>query len=414
MMNDTELYRQILGIVSPWTITHVELNVDEETVRVFAQYDSKLEPWCCPECGKPAQGYDRREERTWRHLDSCQFKTFLIAAAPRVRCAQHGVQSLPVPWSAPHSRFTLLFERFAIAVLQATRVQAKAAHLLRLNPGQIHDLMGRAVSRGLSRRDNEEVLDHLCLDEKSFQKGHRFISILGDADGKRVLDVVFSRTQKAVEDLLEGTLSAVQRKNVKSVSMDMWPAFMGARQAVLPDAETVHDRFHIAQYLGEAVDKTRRTESRDLGKRNDKTLHKSKYLWLRSEENLTEKQSAALAALTSLELETAKVWAFKESFRQFFHCQSEFGATHFFWQWHDAALALDNIHLNKVAHMLRDHLAGLLAYIRHRVNNGIAEGMNSQIQQIKSSARGFRRFDNFRVAILFFMGKLDLYPQEIP
>jgi len=84
------------------------------------------------------------------------------------------------------------------------------------------------------------------------------------------------------------------------------------------------------------------------------------------------------------------------------------------WQWHDAALALDNIHLSKVAHMLRDRLAGLLAYIRHRVNNGIAEGMNSRIQQIKCSARGFHRFDNFRMAILFFRGKLDLYPQESP
>jgi transposase len=414
-MNDTELYRQILGIESPWQVARVELNVADEAVRVFVEYNAPQAPqapWHCPECGQPAQGYDQREERTWRHLDSCQFKTFLIAAAPRVQCPVHGVQTIPVPWSAPHSRFTLLFERFAIDVLQATQVQAKAARLLRLSPGQMHDLMARAVLRGLSRRDNEQAVAHLCLDEKSFQNGHQFISVLGDSDEKRVLEVVEGRTQKAAETLLSLSLSPAQQESVESVSMDMWPAFMGAREKVLPQAETVHDRFHIASYLSEALDKTRRAENNELSKQDDKTLHKTKYLWLRSPENLTDKQRAAFAALEGLELETAKVWAFKESFRQFFTCQSEFGAQHFFWQWYDAALALGNVHLTKVAQMLCNHLDGLLAYIRHRVSNGIAEGMNSQIQQIKASARGFRKFANFRVAILFFLGKLDLYPQE--
>lgn len=110
-------------------------------------------------------------------------------------------------------------------------------------------------------------------------------------------------------------------------------------------------------------------------------------------------------------METAKVWAFKECFRQFFACQTEYGARVFFQHWYDAALALGNVHLSKVAQMLHKHLAGLLAYIRHRVTNAVAENLNGQIQRVKTNARGFRQFANFRVAILFFLGKLDLYPQ---
>ena len=66
-----------------------------------------------------------------------------------------------------------------------------------------------------------------------------------------------------------------------------------------------------------------------------------------------------------------------------------------------------------MADLLHKHLDGLLAYIRHRVTNAVAENLNGQIQRVKSNTRGFRHFANFRVAVLFFLGKLDLYPQTL-
>ena len=407
-MNDTQLYHQLLGVEAPWYVADVELNIEEEAVYVVLDFDGKTADFVCPECQHSANIYDRREKRVWRHLDSCQFKTYLVASVPRVSCRKHGILTSAVFWSEANSRFTQMFETFALQVLQATQVQARAAHLLRLSPGQIHDLMQRAVTRGLKRRDTTEELQDLSVDEKSFQDGHRYVSILSDPCRKRVLDLVEGRTQEAVEELFTSSLTSQQREMVRSVSMDMWPAFMNAREKLLPEADTVHDRYHIAAYLNDAVDKTRRAENRELTRIEDTSLHKTKYLWLRSDANMTDKQRGALEALTCLELETAKVWAFKESFRQFFACTS------FFFAWHEAALALGNVHLTKVAQMLHRHLDGLVAYIRHHVTNATAEGLNAQIQQIKSNAKGFRKWENFRVAILFFLGKLDLYPQETP
>ena len=140
----------------------MDLDVPAQEVRVFVEHDPSLRQLPCPECGKPCLCYDLREERTWRHLDSCQFKTFLVARAPRVECPEHGVKTVRASWSEPNSRFTLAFECFAIAVLTATGVQAKAAQLLRLTPVQVHDLMERAVARGMARRDHNEVLDPYC------------------------------------------------------------------------------------------------------------------------------------------------------------------------------------------------------------------------------------------------------------
>ena len=413
-MQDTELYRQILGLPAPWRVANVQLNAEEQTVHIMVEYAAETAVWKCPDCDTVCPVYDHREPRQWRHLDSCQFLTYLVASLPRVQCPTHGVQTVSVFWSEPNSRFTHLFERFAIDVLRATKIQSQAARLLRLSAGQMHDLMQRAVARGLSRRNREEAIAHLSLDEKSFKKGHDYITVLSDPGRKRVLEVAQDRTLAAAQSLLETTLTEKQRETVRSVSMDMWPAFLASRQVTLPQADTVHDRFHIAAYLNEAVDKTRRSENKTLSKTEENPLSRSKYLWLKSPEAMTEKQKMTFAALSGLELETAKVWMFKENFRQFFACHTEYGARLFFERWHEAALVLNNPPLTKVAEMLHRHLDGLLAYVRHRVSNGIAEGLNGQIQLIKASARGFRQFDNFRVAILFFLGKLDVYPHNSP
>ncbi len=411
-MTDTELYRQILGLTAPWQVSRIELDAPQQEVRVYVTYDFGQPHLLCPECGQAGPYYDLREERTWRHLDSCQFQTFLVARLPRIRCRVHGVKTIAAPWCEPHSRFTLAFECFALAVLTATGVQSKAARLLRLSSTQVQEVMARAVERGLTRRNQEQHLPHLSLDEKSFQQGHHYITVLGDSLGKGVLDVVEGRTLEAAKSLLLSSLSLSQREQVASVSMDMWPAFAGAKEQVLPKAQTVHDRFHIAGYLSDAVDKTRRDENRTLTQVGASPLVKSKWLWLRSPEKLTDKQRALFAALQSHDLETSKVWSFKEAFRDFFCAGSVEEGEAFFWNWYEQALALGNKHLTKVTQMLRDHLPGLLAYLRHRTNNAVAEGLNAQIQLIKARARGFRRFVQFRIAILFFLGRLDMNPHN--
>src|ERR1043166_8849643 len=136
-MNDTDLYRQILGIEAPWYVERVELDLPSEAVRIYLACRIGTE-WSCPACGVLASVHDHRDEREWRHLDSCQLKTYLVASLPRVKCSKHGVLTVAVPWTEPESRFTQMFERFAIDVLRATGVQAKAAGLLRLSAGQVH------------------------------------------------------------------------------------------------------------------------------------------------------------------------------------------------------------------------------------------------------------------------------------
>lgn len=410
---------QLLGVAAPWSVSRVELDTEAQEVLVYVESIGEGLLFRCSECQEPCPVHDLREERRWRHLDSCGFSTFLVARAPRVNCARHGVKTIEVPWSSPHSRFTTAFEAFIIAVLQSTMVQSKAASLLRLSQDQIHEVMHRAVGRGLKRRQQEEAnatIKHLSLDEKSFRKGHRYVTVLGDSEQCRVLDVAEERTFSAAKGLLEQALTPFQRAAVESVTMDMWPAFMKAKAKVLPAADLVHDRFHVAKYLNEAVDQTRRQENRQFAAANDSKspLHRTRYMWLTRPENLSPSQRAVLDAVRANDLQTAKVWGFKEAFRDFFTAASVSEARTFFINWMEFAQEIGCKPLTKVALMLDNHLRGLLNYHLHHTTNATAEGLNSQIQRIKANAHGFRRFNNYRIAILFFLGKLNLSPQTSP
>jgi transposase len=199
-MKDTELYRKLLGIEPPWKVNEVELNVIEKEVRVRVDYDPSAGELTCPACGEACPGYDRRGVRAWRYLDSCEFRTWLVAAAPRIACPAHGVRTVAVPWSAPHARWTLDFERFALRVLQATRTQSEAAELLHVSADVLGDLMHRAVERGLRRRDPEEPIPHLTIDETS-RGGRDYVTIVGD--GERALEVAEGHTRAAAESALE-------------------------------------------------------------------------------------------------------------------------------------------------------------------------------------------------------------------
>ena len=112
-MQDIELYQQVLGLSSPWKVSGVKLDPAAQSIVVDVAHAGGTR-WRCPQCERELATYDHCEERTWRHLDTCQFRTLLRARVPRVNCPEHGVVQTEVPWAEPRGRFTMLFERFAM------------------------------------------------------------------------------------------------------------------------------------------------------------------------------------------------------------------------------------------------------------------------------------------------------------
>ena len=146
-MQDRELYRQILGIESPWYVERVELKLEAGQIHVYLEHDNV--EWPCPECGTRCGLYDHQPERQWRHLDTCQYRTILHAEPPRSNCSEHGPRQVKLPWAEPGSRFTMLMEAVAIEWLKHASQKAVAKQL-GLSWEEIHGIMERAVSRKFS------------------------------------------------------------------------------------------------------------------------------------------------------------------------------------------------------------------------------------------------------------------------
>ena len=403
-----EHYKQLLGLPDPWEVESVQLSIKDLQVDVHLSYGGEDAP--CPECQKKCSIYDHQRERTWRHLDTMQFTTLIHCATPRVNCPEHGVRNVEVPWAGKHSRFTLLFEGFAVSILMVSESTKKAQELLRLNWKQVNEIMHRAVKRGLQRREEEEI-SWLGIDEKSFRKGQSFISVLTDIDGRRIIDVVEDKTEEACKMLLKQGLSDHQREMVCGAAMDMAEAFVKAAKEMLPHADVVHDHYHISQHINDAIDKVRCQEHAILLKRKDKTLTGSKYLWLKGFENLSSEEQENFKRLRYSSLKIAKAWHLKELFRHFWTLYSASSAAKFFKRWYQEAVKSGLKPMQKVARMLKEHLEDILTYFNSFITNAISEGFNSKIQLIRAKARGFRSFENYRVAILFHCGKLDLFPR---
>ncbi len=297
-------------------------------------------------------------------------------------------------------------EGFVIKLLQVCPTTKGVCGFTRLSWSTVNAIMVSAVARGMLRRSDDSV-PYIGIDEKSSERGHTYISVLTDIERSRVLDVVPERKLKAAKKLLE-TLSPTQRSTLDAVAMDRWSALMSATPACLPQADIVHDRFHVAKYLGKAVDTVRKQEHSSLSKVGTSPLTKSTYAWLKNYADGRSSEAVTFRALNQLNLKTSRAWRIKATFTQFWSYYYRGAAKRFFDAWSNHAMRSRLEPIKKVVQMLRRHVQGLLSYSRHRITNASAEGFNSAIQLIKANARGFRNFTNYRARILFNCGKLDM------
>ncbi len=337
VMRDTELYRHLLGLLPAWEVSRIEMSVDDKRVDVWAEHPKRTR-FTCPECDRELPVYDHGEERSWRHLDSCAFLTYLHARPPRVECPTHGVRQVALPWAEPMSRFTVLFERLAIDVLKECDVEG-AAGLLRLSWDEAWHLMDRAVARGLGAKPLV-VPAVVGVDEKAAGRGQDYITVVSNLATGCVEYLADERRQASLDGFFS-QFSADERKGIEAVAMDMWDPYITSTRQHLEDADDkiVFDRCHLMAYLTKAVDTVRKQESRALVATGDKSLSGTKYMWLYSQENLPDRHKDRFAVLRGGDLLTARAWAIKESMRHFWSYKRRgWGEKHFkrwyFWATH--------------------------------------------------------------------------------
>lgn len=408
-MQDTKLYQQILGLAEPWKVTRVELKVDQQRVDVFVEHAAEAS-FACPTCGKACGLYDHAEERTWRHLDTCQFQTFLHARVPRVNCPEHGVVNAQVPWGSKSSRFTLLMERLIIQLLEACQNIQSVCRLVKISWGAVAGVMQRAVARGQARKA-PRLIAYVGVDEKSFRKRHHYITVVSDLERGAVEYVAEHRTTESLAGYYR-QLSEEQRRGICAVAMDMHRGYERATIEHVPQGEEkiVFDRFHIMKNMNQALDRIRQSENWELSRRQDDTLARTRQMWLWAEENLPEKYQERFALLKAQDLKTSRAWGLKEHLRRLWDQPDVAAAKAFFGHWKEWVRRSKLGPMIHLARTLELKLEQIVNYCRHRITSAGCEGLNSKITSVKVRAAGFRNLERFKTAILFYCGKLELYP----
>lgn len=403
-------YARLIGLERPWQVFRVEVSHDDQEVRIHVVRASRPK-LRCPECERPCGGYDTRERR-WRHLDTMQYRTYLIAEVPRVECPDHGVRQVAVPWSDPGSRFTALFEALVIDWLREANVRA-IARRLRLSWEQVAGIQRRAVARGLARRERRAPTG-IGVDETSFQKRHEYVTIVHDLEAEVVVHVADDRKQEALEAYFEG-LGPEACARLERIAMDMWAPYIAATRAKVPDADAkiVFDKFHIAKHLGDAVDRVRRQENRELVSRGSQRLKGTKYLWLQNPDRMSPERWQEFAPLRASRLKVARAWALKEAAMLLWGYVRRGWAMRMWERWYRWAIRSRLEPVKRVARMIKKHWEGVLNAATSTVTNARAEAINSRVQWVKRMACGFRNRENFRNAIYFHLGGLDLYPESL-
>jgi transposase len=281
---------------------------------------------------------------------------------------------------------------------------------MRVSWDEAFGIMQRAVMRGQERKE-ATVVKHVGVDEKAFRKGHSYMTVVCDLERSTVEHVAEDRTTESLMSYY-ATLTPPQREGIEAVAMDMWEPYVQATLASLPLAaeKIVFDRFHIMKQMNHAVDRVRLVEHRYLTGLGHDTLKGTKHWWLYAAENLPDRHRAGFAEVKAKTLYTARAWAIKETLRELWSYRSVTWAKKFFDQWFGWAKRSQLTPVKKVADMIKSRISNVLSYCRHPITNGVAEGLNSKIMTIKRKCCGFRNAENFKTAIYFHCGGLDMYP----
>jgi transposase len=405
-----QFYATILGIGSPWEVTDVQLREREEEVHVTVTSRGDARH-VCPKCGRRCPGYDTRK-RSWRHLDTCQFKTFVWADVPRVECGEHGVLQVEVSWADPNSGFTALMEALIIDWLQEASISA-VARRMRLTWHEIDGVMQRAVRRGLERR-KLEAIKQVGVDETSFQKRHEYVTVVSDLERSRVLHVADDRKAASLDGFW-ALLTPQQLHEIQAVAMDMCPGYVRSTLDNVPEADKkiCFDRFHVAKLLNDAVNTVRKQENRELAAAGEFVPRRTKYVWTQNPENMPQDRRVQFELLRDCSLKAGRAWAIKDAARWLWSYVARGWAEKAWKRWISWALRSRLEPMKHVARTIRDQLWGIVNAIVLRVTNAGAESLNAKIQGIKKQACGFRNRERFRDAIYFHCGRLDLYPATL-
>jgi transposase len=403
--NMTRMMAGSLGLEEPWYIVGASFDEKEMSLHIRIGI-RKTAAIACPRCGAQTKrnGYEPKE-RVWRHGDVMFYPCLVHCRRPKVLCPHCGSVQVNAPFERKNSRFTLLFEGYAMLILADMPI-AKTSALLRCDEKSLVKIMRHWINKAVDSMNLHDVA-MLAIDETSFKRGHRYVTLVIDAAKRRVLDVEEGRDAETVR-LFAEKLSAKggNPENITAVTSDMSKSFLPAIADNFPNAENVIDKFHVKKVLIDALDDVRKAEQKAVS--DKKTLFRGRRLFMIPESKLTVEQSVKLAEMSKRYPQTGRAYRIVAGLDDFYASQTMEQAESSFDSLYSWMRRCRLQPMKAAAETLKRHRNKILAYFKNRITNAICEGINSMVQAAKRKARGFHTFEGYAAMIYLVAGKLEL------
>jgi len=395
-----ELFKMALNVQDPWFVKKIDFSPHTKQLDIWIDFTpgSKFD---CSECDTSGCSPYDTSDKTWRHLNFFQFKTYLHCRVPRVQCSICGIHQVKIPWAREQSGFTLWMDALIVILARKMTISAIAGHIDE-HDTRIWRVVGHYVEEARSEQDFSTVTA-VGIDETACTRGHKYVSLVVNLENSKVIHISKGKDASVVSSFKEDFSEHDGKpENIQQVCCDMSPAFIKGIEENFPATSITFDKFHVMKIMNEAVDAVRREEQAV-----NHALNKTRFIWLKNPNNLTILQQKQLGSLKDMNLKTVRAYNIKISLAGFWSVLDPKVALVYLNKWYFWATHSKLKPIVKAAKTMKRHWEGIMNYISSRISNGVLEGINSIVQSLKASARGYRNIDNFMTMIFLRCGDLN-------
>jgi len=356
----------------------------------------------CSQCGKRhREGFSQEiDARRWRERSVGDLETFIEITPWRVECCG-GTHVERFPWAAEGHRMTLRF--FDVVAALCTKLAISVvAEWVNLSWDTVARVDGKAIRFALGGASPSlDGLKWIGIDEVSRTGGHQYFTMVTDLKSGRVVWIGDGKREATLARFFE-ILGKKRRRRIELVVSDLGSGYLGPIEKYVPQARHILDRFHIVQWVNEALSQLRRRVfgggPRDAVGRNFKA---KKWMLLKAREDLGQGDKLKLARLMKLNRPLYRAYLLKEQLREILHHPWKYlGALEKnLAAWCNAVMRSRIPEMKRVAKRLRPHFAKVLAAFEVDVRLGLVEAINGVVALLRRQAHGYRDVEYFKLKI---------------
>ncbi len=352
----------------------------------------------CHHCHTPAGTvHSNGHSRFIRDLNMATAQVWLQVEYRKVWCDNcNGVRVEHLSFADASKRVTDRLAQYIYDLCKMLTVHDVAEHL-DLNPKTIKAIDKSFLEKGFGWTDCHD-LRVLAIDEIALRKGHNYMTVVMDYFSGRVVWMSEGRSKETL-DRFFAEMTNKQKEAVEAVAMDMWEPYINRVKHHCPNANIVFDFFHVVQAFGRVIDKVRREEYLKANEQDRKVLKGSRYLLLKNEENLTDKQQSRLKDVLELNSTLNALYVLKDQLKLVYYYSDREEVKKILDDWCEMAGQIEHPSVTAFIKRLRFFEYGILNHADYPIGTSRLEGVNNKIKVIKRKAYGFHDSEYFALKV---------------